>query len=76
MVFRALSNCLFAVLNSHCWCWDSAAIFFSMVGLPLFDKESSGTPVQNPIESSVVVFFAICLNLFYELTLKKKLFKE
>ena len=46
---RALTNCCFAVLNSHYWCWDShfmkEAIFFCMVGLPLFGKEGSGTPV-------------------------------
>ena len=39
----------FAVLNSHFWCWDSyflkEAKFFCMVGLPLFGKEGSGTPV-------------------------------
>ena len=38
-----------AVLDSHFWCWDSyiliEAIFFSMVGLPLFSKEGSETPV-------------------------------
>ena len=45
---------LFAVLNSHFWCWDcdsyllkeaNQAIFFSMVGLPLFGQEGSGTSV-------------------------------
>ena len=46
---RALTNCWFAVLNSHFQCWDSyflkEAIFFCMVGLPLFGKEGSGTPI-------------------------------
>ena len=46
---RALTNCWFAGLNSHFWCWDSyflkEAIFYCMVGLPLFCKEGSGTPV-------------------------------
>ena len=46
---RALTNWRFAVLNSHFWCWDSyflkAAIFFCIVGLTLFGKEGSGTPV-------------------------------
>ena len=46
---RALTNWRFAVLNSHFWCWDSyflkEAIFFCIVGLPLFGKEGSGTPV-------------------------------
>ena len=46
---RALTYWRFAVLNSHFWCWDSyflkEAIFFCIVGLPLFGKEGSGTPV-------------------------------
>ena len=46
---RALTNWRFAVLNSHFWCWDPyflrEAIFFCIVGLPLFGKEGSGTPV-------------------------------
>ena len=46
---RALTNWRFAVLNSHFWCWDSyflkEAIFLCIVGLPLFGKVGSGTPV-------------------------------
>ena len=46
---RALTNWRFAVLNSQFWCWDSyflmEAIFFCIVGLPLFGKEGSGTPI-------------------------------
>ena len=48
-ISRALTNWQFAVLNSHFWCWDSyflkETIFFCIVGLPLFGKEGSGTPV-------------------------------
>ena len=50
---RALTNCWFAVLNSHFWCWDSyflkEAIFFCMLGLPLFGKECPGTPALKII---------------------------
>ena len=47
----ALTNWRSAVLNSHFWCWNSyflkVAIFFCIVGLSLFGKEGSGTPVCN-----------------------------
>ena len=47
--FRALTNCWFAVLISHFWCWYSyflkVAIFFCMMGLPIFGNEGSGTRV-------------------------------
>ena len=49
IVFRALTNYGFAVLNSHLCSWDSyflkGTIFFCMVVLPLIGREGSETPV-------------------------------
>ena len=61
---RALTNWRFAVLNSHFWCWDSyfskEAIFFCIVGLPLFGKEGSGTPVFKTLVRALLCAMDRC----------------
>ena len=45
------------VLNSQFWCWDSyftKAVFFCMMGLPLFGKEDSWTPVFKILVSALI----------------------
>ena len=75
---RALTNWRFAVLNSHFWCWDSyflkEAIFFCIVGLPLFGKEGSVTPVFKILVRAL--HHVQCLNsqqlFYYRISLNKK----
>ena len=69
-----------AVLNSQFWCqWDSyflkEAIFFRIVGLPLFGKEGSGTPIFNSAIAIVLTLLVFPLGPF-RMALRHALFLE